>query len=31
MASRFENLEQGVLAHGLDVDAIIKELNDSIK
>jgi hypothetical protein len=31
MASRFENLEQGALAHGLDVDALITDLNDSIK
>ncbi|MDF2672652.1 MAG: hypothetical protein K0R09_917 [Clostridiales bacterium] len=31
MAARFENLEQGALAHGLDVDALIKDLNDAIK
>ena len=31
MAARFENLEQGALAHGLDVDALIKDLNDAVK
>jgi hybrid cluster-associated redox disulfide protein len=27
MASRFENVEQGALAHGIDVDSLIKDLN----
>lgn len=31
MASRFENLEQGALAHGIDVDALVKDLNESVK
>jgi hypothetical protein len=31
MAARFENLEQGALAHGIDVDALIKDLNEAIK
>ncbi|MCX7951821.1 MAG: DUF1858 domain-containing protein [Clostridiales bacterium] len=31
MAARFENLEQGALAHGIDVDAILKDLNEAIK
>lgn len=31
MAARFENLEQGALAHGLDIDALIKDLNEAIK
>ena len=31
MASRFENLEQGAQAHGIDVDAMVKDLNDAIK
>ncbi len=31
MAARFENLEQGALAHGIDVDAMIKDLNEVIK
>lgn len=31
MAARFENLEQGALAHGIDVDAILKDLNETIK
>jgi hybrid cluster-associated redox disulfide protein len=30
-AARFENLEQGALAHGIDVDAMVKDLNDAIK
>jgi hybrid cluster-associated redox disulfide protein len=25
--ARFENIEQGALAHGIDVDALIKDLN----
>lgn len=31
MASRFENLEQAALAHGLDIDKLIHELNKIIK
>lgn len=31
MASRFENVEQGALAHGIDVDSLIKDLNDATK
>lgn len=27
MAARFENVEQGAVAHGIDVDAIVKDLN----
>ncbi len=30
-ASRYETLEQGILAHGIDIEEIIKELNESIK
>jgi len=26
-AARFENLEQGAMAHGIDVDAIVTDLN----
>jgi len=29
-AARFENLEQGATAHGIDVDALVKDLNDSV-
>jgi len=29
-ASHFENIEQGALAHGLDVDALIDNLNKAI-
>lgn len=28
--ARFENIEQGAMAHGIDVDALIKDLNSSI-
>lgn len=27
MAARFENIEQGAQAHGIDVDELIKDLN----
>lgn len=27
MAARFENIEQGATAHGIDVDMMMKELN----
>ncbi len=30
MAARFENIEQGATAHGIDVDALIAALNDVI-
>ncbi|MBN1231804.1 MAG: DUF1858 domain-containing protein [Candidatus Coatesbacteria bacterium] len=30
-ASRYETLEQGILAHGADLDVVLKELNDSIE
>ncbi|MDP4128124.1 MAG: DUF1858 domain-containing protein [Bacillota bacterium] len=30
MAARFENLEQGALAHGIDVPRLLKDLNDAI-
>ena len=29
-ASHFENIEQGALAHGLDVDALIENLNNAV-
>ena len=29
-AAHFENIEQGAAAHGIDVDALIKNLNDAI-
>jgi hypothetical protein len=31
MAARFENLEQGALAHGLDVESLVKDLNEAVK
>lgn len=31
MAARFENIEQGALAHGINVDVLMKELNEAIK
>lgn len=27
MAARFENIDQGALAHGIDVDKLIEDLN----
>lgn len=30
MAAEFENLEQGALAHGIDVDALVKDLNAAV-
>jgi len=30
-AARFENLEQGCAAHGIDVDAMVKDLNVAIE
>ena len=31
MAARFENIEQGALAHGIDVPSLIKDLNAIIE
>lgn len=28
MAARFENIEQGAMAHGIDVPRLIKDLNE---
>jgi hybrid cluster-associated redox disulfide protein len=30
-AARFENIEQGALAHGIDVDALIADLNKTVE
>ena len=30
-AARFENLEQGCQAHGIDVDKIVKDLNAALQ
>lgn len=30
-AARFENLEQGANAHGIDVMTLVKTLNDAVK
>ena len=30
-AARFENLEQGAIAHCIDVDALVKDLNKAVK
>ncbi|HNR96289.1 MAG: hypothetical protein BWY10_01582 [Chloroflexi bacterium ADurb.Bin180] len=29
--ARFENVEQGALAHGINVDALIKDLNAAVQ
>lgn len=29
-AARFENLEQGAMAHGIDVDALLTDLNAAV-
>jgi hybrid cluster-associated redox disulfide protein len=29
--ARFENVEQGALAHGIDVDALVKDLNAAVQ
>jgi len=29
-AARFENVEQGANAHGMDVDALMKALNEAV-
>ncbi|MGC8786946.1 MAG: DUF1858 domain-containing protein [Anaerolineae bacterium] len=26
----FENIEQGAKAHGIDIDALVKDLNDAV-
>lgn len=31
MAARFENIEQGALAHGVDVDQLMKDLNNKVE
>lgn len=31
MAARFENIEQGAIAHGIDTDALIKSINDALE
>lgn len=31
MAARYENIEQGALAHGIDVPGLIKDLNKAIE
>jgi hybrid cluster-associated redox disulfide protein len=28
--ARFENVEQGAMAHGIDVDTLIKDLNKAV-
>jgi hybrid cluster-associated redox disulfide protein len=30
-AARFENLEQGAIAHGIDIEAMLKDLNAAIE
>jgi len=30
VAARFENLEQGAMAHGIDVDTLLRDLNAAI-
>lgn len=30
-AARFEDLEQGAMAHGIDVDALLKDLNAAVE
>lgn len=31
MAARFENIEQGATAHGIDVDTLISALNEAVQ
>lgn len=31
IAARFENIEQGAMAHGIDVDELIDDLNKSVE
>ncbi len=28
--ARFENIEQGAMAHGINLDALMKDLNDAV-
>lgn len=28
--ARFEDIEQGAVAHGIDVDALVKDLNEAV-
>ena len=30
-AAHFENIEQGALAHGIDVDALMRGLNEAVE
>lgn len=30
-SARFENIEQGAQAHGIDVDTLMRDLNDAVK
>lgn len=30
-AARFENIAQGASAHGIDIDTLIRDLNDAVK
>lgn len=30
-AARFENIEQGAMAHGIDVDALVVDLNKAVE
>ena len=30
-AARFENIEQGCMAHGIDVDALVEALNEVVE
>lgn len=30
-AARFENIEQGALAHGIDIDALMADLNKAVQ
>ncbi|HEY5557298.1 DUF1858 domain-containing protein [Acetobacterium sp.] len=31
MAARFENIEQGAIAHGIDPDELVKAINDALE
>ncbi|KRQ87498.1 hypothetical protein ABG79_00837 [Caloramator mitchellensis] len=31
IAARYETLEQGAMAHGINLDAMVKDLNEAIK
>ncbi|QSX07968.1 DUF1858 domain-containing protein [Alkalibacter rhizosphaerae] len=31
MAARFENIEEGAVAHGIDVDSLINALNEAVQ